>query len=79
MQLKYGGDLYKLLIHCCPASKDENKSITRLAWHLGITDSGVRKWLKADRISGQWARKIVALKADKKISVADFDRWVYKS
>jgi hypothetical protein len=79
MLLKYGGDLYHLLIRCCPPDQDGHKSITRLAGKLSMTDSGVRKWLKDDRMSGARALQVVELAGDPEITVADFDRWVYKS
>lgn len=78
-KLKYAGPLYELLIRACPpAGPNGSRSISLLAAKLGMSDWGVRKWIRDGTLPGRRAKQIVDL-GNTQVSLADFDPYVYKS
>lgn len=58
-QRKDLGPLGALLLLACPPAEDGTKSIPVLAAAIGYTAPGVYKWIAAERITWEGAKKVI--------------------
>lgn len=71
-------ELHQLLLRAVPVNSHGNKTLNHLAKTLKVTKWAIRKWINNDRISPTRAMQIVGI-AEGRVSLKDFDRFVYKT
>lgn len=70
-------DLHKLLLTAVPENKHGNKTLNHLAEKLSVTKWAIRKWINNERIPPERVMQVVDL-AEGRVSISDFERFVYK-
>ena len=70
-------ELHKLLLRASPVNEHGNKTLSHLAKTIGVTRWAMQKWILNERIPPDRVVQIVDV-SDGRVSISDFDRFVYK-
>ena len=58
------GPLFDLLMRCCPANEEGNRSVSALAVALGLRPSAVYKWLEKNSVPYWRVAALIKLSGD---------------
>lgn len=58
------GPLFDLMMRCCPANEEGNKSVSALAVALGLRPSAVYKWLEKNSVPYWRVAALIKLSGD---------------
>lgn len=71
--IKDPANMKDFLLRACPPDEKGNRSISRLAEHLGMSAYGVYKWINAGKITPEGAKRLMALTKDAKRPLTQVD------
>lgn len=70
------GPLHSLLLLACPPDEKGKRSIPVLARALGISNEGIYKWIRQERMPSKRARQIVEMSGGR-ASIDDFFPFIF--